>query len=84
MNAYQIEMQEKRERAEKARNTAHFVIPEIPADAVPIPFDVSDALEKALVAVIKQHLQNGDLNVTSKRALVEHRMQPAEFAERYL
>lgn len=84
MNAYQIEMQEKRERAEKARNTAHFVIPEIPADAVSIPFDLSEALEKALVAVIKQHLQNGELNITAKGALIAHRMQPAEFAERYL
>ena len=84
MNAYMIEKQEELDRLEKARNTAYFVIPEIPTDAEPIPFDVSDALEKALVAVIKQHLQNGDLNVTSKRALIEHRMQPAEFAERYL
>ena len=84
MNAYQIEMQEKKERVEKAKNTAHFVIPEIPTDAEPILFDMNDAMEKALVSVIKQHLQNGDLNVTAKRALVEHRMQPAEFVARYL
>ena len=83
MNAYQIEMKEKRERVKKAKNTAYFVIPEIPTDAVPIPFDVNDALEKALVAVIKKHLQNGDLNITAKEALIAHHMQPAEFAERY-
>ena len=84
MNAYRIEMQEKKERVKKAKNTAHFVIPEIPTDAEPILFDMNNAMEKALVSVIKQHLQNGDLNVTAKRALVEHRMQPAEFVARYL
>lgn len=83
MNAYETERQEEKIRFEKMKNTAYFALDEISPNAEPIPFNLDDEMEKIIVGLIKSHLEEGSLSATTKKLLIEHKMQPAEFVRRY-
>lgn len=48
-----------------------------------IPFDTSDAMQKAMVSVIKTALKRRELDITSKRLLTEHGYTVARFIDIY-
>lgn len=56
---------------------------ELEDGAQEIPFDTSDAMQKAMVSVIKTALKRRELDITSKRLLTEHGYTVARFIDVY-
>lgn len=80
--AIQKEMKAAEEWKATAKERFHDAI-ELENGAQEIPFDTSDAMQKAMVSVIKTALKRRELDITSKRLLTEHGYTVARFIDVY-